>query len=73
MSSAAEFEALLSGLQAAGLSGAEIARLSGLTRGTVWRLENGMCRAPTLDTYVRIAGTYQREVGPVPPLNYRRR
>jgi Helix-turn-helix domain len=72
MSPADSFSALLAGIRASGLSNTEIAERCGLTQATLWRLETGYARQPTLDSYIRLCRTYQ-QVTHQPPLNLGRR
>jgi predicted transcriptional regulator len=62
---------LLQGLRNSGLSDAEIARRTNMARSALWKIEQGVTRSPSLDSYLRIASTYRSHVGPPPPLKLR--
>jgi len=49
-----DFAALIAGLQSEGHSRADIARGSGLSRTTVWRIAEGEIRHPGYETIVRL-------------------
>jgi transcriptional regulator with XRE-family HTH domain len=69
--SADQIVPLIEGLRASGLSEVEIARRSGVARSVLRDIQTGMTRSPSYTTYMRIASTYERHVGPVPPLKLR--
>ena len=54
------FQVLLDGLRAAGLNDAEIAKEAGVSRDTVWRFRNQVARSPSLESYIRLANTYEK-------------
>jgi transcriptional regulator with XRE-family HTH domain len=49
---------LLEGLRGCGLSEVQIAQRSGVARSAIWKIEKGITRSPSLDSYVKIAGCY---------------
>ena len=49
------FKAMIAGLEQRGLSRSQIAARSGLSRQTIFRFAEGMARAPTLESYQRLA------------------
>ncbi|WP_042778879.1 helix-turn-helix domain-containing protein [Sinorhizobium fredii] len=49
-----EFAALIAGIRSQGLTPSEIARETGLSRMTVWRLSVGETSRPSYDTIVRL-------------------
>jgi transcriptional regulator with XRE-family HTH domain len=59
-----QFQAMIAGLESAGLSRAEIARRAGLSRMTVWRLAEGEGREPLYRT-VRAIEAVQQKFCPV--------
>jgi transcriptional regulator with XRE-family HTH domain len=54
MSSSDSFAAMIAGLEATGVSRAEIATRAGVSRATVWRLANGICADHLSSTVQRI-------------------
>ncbi|MDW9823493.1 MULTISPECIES: helix-turn-helix domain-containing protein [Sinorhizobium] len=49
-----EFAAIIAGLESQGMTPTEIARESGLSRMTVWRIANGETSRPSYDTVIRL-------------------
>lgn len=73
-SPAAQFRILLEGLRYAGCSETEIAEGSGLSRASLWRVDNGVVTDPALSSYLHLGAFYERTLGvPPPPLDFRRR
>lgn len=62
---------MLEGLRASGLSNIQIAQRSHISRRSLWKIETGATRSPSLDSYLKLAEVYQRHVGPPPPLKLR--
>lgn len=58
-----EFAAIIAGLEAQGISQTEIARETGLSRMTIWRLTVGETPRPSYDTVQRLK-TFQQRVTP---------
>lgn len=56
------FQSMLAGLSSTGMSTTEIARQSGLSRQTLYRIKNGEAREPTYDTYQKIDRVYRNSV-----------
>lgn len=49
-----DFEGLIAGLENHGVSQQEIARRTGVSRATVWRLANGVCQNHFHETVTKI-------------------
>ena len=49
-----EFAAIIAGLESQGMTPSEIARESGLSRMTVWRIANGETSRPSYETVIRL-------------------
>jgi transcriptional regulator with XRE-family HTH domain len=49
-----EFQAMIAGIEATGVTRTQIARRVGMTRDTVWRYATGSVRRPSLDFYLRL-------------------
>ncbi|MCA1404681.1 helix-turn-helix domain-containing protein [Ensifer sp. IC3342] len=49
-----EFAAIIAGLESQGMKPSEIARQTGLSRMTVWRIANGETSRPSYDTVDRL-------------------
>lgn len=56
------FQSMLAGLAATGMTTTDIARQAGLSRQTLYRLENGEARAPSFSTYERLDRVYRANV-----------
>lgn len=65
-SDAEHFSAMVSGLDAVSLTRAEIAAECHLSRGTVWRLAEGIGREPLCSTGHKIGRLYQKAIGERP-------
>ncbi|MDX0124488.1 helix-turn-helix domain-containing protein [Sinorhizobium meliloti] len=55
-----EFAAIIAGLESQGVSRSKIARETGLSRMTVWRIANGETSRPSYETVVRLKRFEQR-------------
>ena len=51
---AEQFEALIAGLEAQGMSKGDISRCSGVSYATVWRMANGAAQQPSYQTVERL-------------------
>jgi hypothetical protein len=60
-----EFSALIAGLESQGMTKTVIARETGLSRMTVWRLAVGECSRPSYDTITRLKAFERRLARPV--------
>jgi hypothetical protein len=72
-SDAERFASLIAGLEASGISRAEIANQCGLSRANVWRIAVGEARKPAYSTIRRIEKLYEAKIGPSPLRTIRRR
>lgn len=57
---AKSFAAMISGLEAQGITRPEIVRRTGLSKNTVWRLASGECRNPLHETIERVRDLQRR-------------
>ena len=64
-SQAENFAAMIAGLEATGISQQEIARRTGVSRATVWRMATGMGRNHRHSTVLRIEQLHEKVVGRV--------
>lgn len=58
-----QFQAMIAGLEHHGISQQEIARRTGVSRATVWRMANGMGRSHRYSTDFRIEELHRKVVG----------
>jgi transcriptional regulator with XRE-family HTH domain len=56
------FKSMIAGLSNVGMTQSDIARQSGVSRQTIWRLETGEAREPTYDTFVKLDRVYRAAV-----------
>jgi len=66
------FCSMIAGLKAEGLTATQISRESGLSRQSLYRFENRESRAPTLESFNRLALCCKRYGLPVPQPSNRR-
>jgi transcriptional regulator with XRE-family HTH domain len=59
------FKSMMAGIADAGMSQSELARQSGISRQTLYRIREGEAPKPSFDTYVRLDRVY-RAVVPAP-------
>ena len=57
---ASAFAAMISGLEAQGLSRPDIVRRTGLSKNTVWRLASGEARDPKFETVEKVMKLQRR-------------
>lgn len=57
---ASAFAAMISGLEAQGISRPEIVRRTGLSKNTVWRMAAGEAREPKFDTIKKVMDLQRR-------------
>lgn len=59
-----QFAAIIAGLESQGISQSEIARETGLSRMTIWRLNTGISPRPSYETVMKLKN-YSERVSPV--------
>lgn len=60
MTDAEKFAAIIAGIESTGMTKSEIARETGLSRQTLWRLSIGETSRPSYDTYARLKSLADR-------------
>ena len=63
---------MIAGLEQAGLTPSDIARLARISRQTIYRIKNGEAREPSHQMFTKLALLSQRHGVPVPPPSHRR-